>query len=173
MLTYDREVLVRDVNSKDKSYRLYYEHDMYATQASEKGEPIFFAPCFTHSHLKIHNGIQCFSRVYYRGLVARIESLSERERVLSEATSALDVLLRAKLKGRRWAEKSLDSLERLPKKWKTGLRVQRRGETGPLALYFLGDPIRLPVPLKKQGFMIPRGFSLTVEHLMTAKAFKC
>ena len=43
------------------------------------------------------------------------------------------------------------------------------------AVFFLGDPIPLPKPVFKKGFMIPSGFSMSLEQLMNGREaqFKC
>jgi hypothetical protein len=174
MQSYNREVLVRDLNCKRTSFPLFMEFDMYACQPEESAEPLFFAPCFTNANTVIGNGIHYVSRVYFRTVVA-FGDVKSVERAFESALQ----LVRDKadpLKVRKGAGQQVDYLKSLPEKWEQGLKHIRRHESRETnALFFLGDPMRLPIPLKKQGFMVPIGFSMTLEQLMSSESgvFKC
>ncbi len=168
MQSYNREVLVRDLNCKHSSFPLFMEFDMYGCQARESAEPLFFAPCFTDSNTAIGNGIHYVSRVYFR-TVASPKETDSVERALEDAVQ----IVRANvdpLKARKGASQQVHYLESLPAKWKRGCRhLRKHGSSETSALFFLGDPMRLPVPLKKRGSMVPIGFSMTMEQLMSAE----
>ncbi len=77
---------------------------------------------------------------------------------------------------RKRANEETAYLKGLPRKWEPGVRlVRKHWRKKSVALFFLGDPIRVPNPMKKQGFMVPLGFSMTLEQLMTAgrASFRC
>lgn len=174
MQSYNREVLVRDVNCRHASYPLFMEHNMYACQPDELAEPLFFAPCFTSAPTTLGNGIHYVSRVYFRAVV----SLKDPDGVQRALDEAVEVVRNKAepLRSRKGAVEQVHYLDSLPPRWSRGWRyLRKRGwrETG--VLFFLGNAIRLPVPLKKRGSMIPKGFSMTMEQLMSAGpgVFRC
>jgi hypothetical protein len=174
MQHYDREVLIRDLNTTWHSYDLYFDYNLYACQASESAEPLFFAPCFTGEDRRLHNGIHYFSRVYYRAVFSKNDDEGIAE-ALASAKDAIDRKISA-MEHRKGAIKEIAYLRDLPVKWRQGLRslrTKKRRDTN--AFFFLGNPIRLAQPLQKQGKMVPIGFSMSLEHLMTSEAasFKC
>jgi hypothetical protein len=174
MRSYDREVLVRDLTSESLSYELFLERDMYVCQADERAEPLFFAPCFTKAAIGANNGIHYVSRVYYKTIV-RLKDRSAGQEALRHATEIVDRTIKP-LRSRKGAGRQVRYLRALPAKWARGLRslaAHRGGEAR--AVFFLGDPMRLPLPLKKRGYMVPKGFSMTVEQLMSAEPglFNC
>lgn len=174
MQSYNREVLVRDLNCDHASFPLFTEFDMYACQPEEIAEPLFFAPCFTNASTDLGNGIHYVSRVYCRTL-ASLKDAEDVERALGEAVQVVRDKVKT-LKGRKTAHEQVRYLESLPAKWKRGCRYarkHRRRDTH--AVFFLGNPIRLPVPLAKRGKMVPIGFSMTMEQLMSAEpaVFNC
>jgi hypothetical protein len=168
MQSYNREVLVRDLNCKHSSFPLFMEFDMYGCQAKESAEPLFFAPCFTNASTVLGNGIHYVSRVYFRTVVSPKDA-DGVERVLEDAVQ----IVRAKvdpLKAKKGANQQVHYLESLPAKWNHGCRhLRRHGSSETSALFFLGNPMRLPIPLKKHGLMVPIGFSMTMEQLMSAE----
>jgi hypothetical protein len=168
MQSYNREVLVRDLSFEHASFRLFMDFDMYTCQPNEIAEPLFFAPCFTSARTRAGNGIHYVSRVYFRKVVALKNqeavagALEDAERVVAEKASALE--------GRKRARQQVSYLESLPVKWRAGWRYLRKeGWRDTSAVFFLGDPMRLPMPLKKQGKQVPIGFSMTMEQLMSAE----
>lgn len=172
--SYNREVLVRDLNCEHWSLPLFMEHNMYASQPIESAEPLFFAPCFTSATTALGNGIHYVSRVYFRTVVS-LKDVDGVERALEDAVQVVRGKA-ALLKARKRADQQVRYLNSLPAKWRRGLRDLRTHQGRKTsALFFLGDPIRLPVPLKKHGRMVPIGFSMTMEQLMSAEpgAFNC
>jgi hypothetical protein len=174
MQSYDREVLVRDLKFRSRSYELFLEHNLYICQESERAEPLFFAPCFTGADVRVNNGIHYVGRVYYRHVIPFKE-----QDVVSEGLRAAKALVErqvAPLKKRKGAKDQVEYLDGLPAKWRKGFSLLARTKHRDTnAVFFLGDPIRLPVPLKKQGKMVPVGFSMTLERLMSADpgTFQC
>jgi hypothetical protein len=174
MQHYDREVLIRDVNVNNRSYDVYFDGNIYSCQPRENAEPLFFAPCFTGSDRRIEDGIHYFSRVYFRGVVVKRNARAIAE-VLERATEVIDDKTDA-LAHRKRAKGEVSYLKSLPLKWRKGLRDMPANKHGAgRVIFFLGNPIRLPQPLRKDGKMIPIGFSMTIEHLMTSDAawFEC
>lgn len=174
MRSYDREVLVRDMDAQSPSYTLFFDHDIYACQPNERAEPLFFAPCFTQSESAIQNGIHYVSRVYHRAVV-RLDDKRAIQQAMSDAEGLIREQVRV-MSRRKGAADDIDYLRTLPAKWRRGVAHQsahRRRET--TAIFFLGDPARLPVPLMKKGLMVPIGFSITWERLMSARPgeFRC
>lgn len=174
MQSYNREVLVRDLNCEHHSFPLFMEFDMYACQPEEIAEPLFFAPCFTSASTGLGNGIHYVSRVYFRAVVTPKDA-DRVERALEEAVQVVRDKTEP-LKARKGARQQVRYLGSLPDKWKSGCKHLRKHawrETS--ALFFLGNPMRLPVPLRKQGKQVPIGFSMTMEQLMSAEpgAFNC
>lgn len=174
MQSYDREVLIRDLNSQSSGYELFLERDMYVCQVKERAEPLFFAPCFVNAAIGANNGIHYVSRVYYKTVV-RLKDRSAVQEALRHATEIVDRTIKP-LRRRKGARRQVEYLRALPDKWARGLKslaADRRRETN--AVLFLGDPMRLPLPLKKHGYMVPMGFSMTMEQLMSAEpgSFNC
>ncbi len=166
MQSYNREVLVRDLNYAHPSYQLYLDHDIYACQKEEIAEPLFFAPCFSQADTALGNGIHYVSRVYFRTVVSFKDRAGVRS-ALERATAVVRKNLEA-LEGRKGAQAQTKYLKNLPRKWSAGVRrllKERWRDTN--ALYFLGDPMRLPVPLRKRGKQVSIGFSMTMEQLMS------
>jgi hypothetical protein len=176
MQVYDREVLVRDVKWGERSFELFFRHCLYNCQASEVAEPLFFAPCFSGKAEPIVKGVHYFSRVYYKSTFAfgdrraAEDALGEAEGVIRKK---LDVLSR-----KRRAADQIKYLTELPQFWKKGVETMLRwkvdrGEQH--AVFFLGKPMPLPRPVFKRGKMIPVGFSMTLEQLIsgTQAEFKC
>lgn len=174
MRSYDREVLVRDLKIAHTSYELFLDHNLYACQVTERSEPLFFAPCFVGAKNRRANGIQFVSRVYCRANVSLPNPASVRD-ALTEATETVNRIAKP-LRHRKTAREQLEYLEGLHKKWRRGFDVlHEKGWRDETAVYFLGDPIRLPIPLAKKGSMVPPGFSMTMEQLMSAQpgVFRC
>jgi hypothetical protein len=174
MRSYDREVLIRDVRTEHASAWLFLDLNIYACQVRERSEPLFFAPCVTGAKNSRANGIHYVSRVYCRSLIdlRRAETLKA---ALGEAKEAVSRISRP-LRTRKTARDQYEYLDSLPRKWLRGVAALRdEGWRGPTAVYFLGDPMRLPVPLAKKGSMVPIGFSMTLEQLMSARpgTFSC
>ena len=165
MQSYDREVLVRDLDVRQPSYELYFKHNLYVCQPDEKAEPLFFAPCFPKR--EIHDGIHYFSRVYFR----RMSNLGDSEglrQAVREASALIAQKLRP-LKGRKKAEEQIEYLNSLPKKWEAGLRFVRRSSywgNEPQTVFYLGNPVRLPVPLKKDGGQVPPDFRSRLNNCL-------
>lgn len=174
MRSYDREVLIRDLKIAHTSYELYLDHNLYACQVTERSEPLFFAPCFVGAKNRRANGIQYVSRVYCRSNV-RLSSVASVRDALAEAMETVNRIAKP-LRHRKTATEQLEYLEGLHKKWRRGFDVlDKKGWRDETAVYFLGDPIRLPIPLAKKGSMVPPGFSMTMEQLMSAQpgVFRC
>lgn len=176
MRSYDREVLIRDLKTTPGSYELYLDDNIYRCQTRERAEPLFFAPCFTGAKNRRANGIHYVSRVYCRSVV-KLRSADSMREALAEATEAVARLAKP-LRGRKTAtaHAQLEYLDGLPQKWRRGLASDRaRTKDDQNVVFFLGDPIRLPVPLAKKGSMVPPGFSMTLEQVMSAKpgVFNC
>jgi hypothetical protein len=174
MRSYDREVLIRDLKIPHPSYELFLDHNIYACQPKERSEPLFFAPCFVGAKNRRANGIHYVSRVYCRSVV----DIGKAETVTAALDEAKDAVARiAKpLRARKTARDQLEYLDGLPHKWSRGVSVLReKGWRDQTAVFFLGDPMRLPVPLAKKGSMVPVGFSMTLEQLMSARpgVFNC
>ncbi|UCC84311.1 MAG: hypothetical protein JSW46_05110, partial [Gemmatimonadota bacterium] len=118
--------------------------------------------------------IHYVSRVYFR-TVASLKDADNVERALADAVKVIRHKVSA-LKKKKGADEQIRYLESLPAKWQRGCKYQRKNrKRDTTALFFLGDPIRLPVPMRKRGTMIPIGFSMTMEQLMSAEPgeFKC
>lgn len=174
MRSYDREVLIRDLKIAHTSYELFLDHNLYACQLTERSEPLFFAPCFVGAKNRRANGIQYVSRVYYRANVNLSSDDSIRDALL-EARETVDRISKP-LRHRKTAEQQRAYLGELPKKWRRGFDVlEMKKWRDESAVYFLGDPIRLAIPLAKQGSMVPLGFSMTMEQVMSAQpgVFRC
>ena len=174
MRSYDREVLVRDLDSQSPSFRLFIDDNIYACQPNERAEPLFFAPCFTKSTSALQNGIHFASRVYHRAVVS-LDSSREVQRALKDAERLISDQVTV-MSRRKRAGEEVAYLQSLPLKWRRGVnRALRTPGSRTRTLFFLGDPARLPVPLKKRGSMVPIGFSITWERLMSSKPgeFKC
>jgi len=166
MRAYDREVLVRDVAWGSDSYHLFFKHHLYICQASEIAEPLFFAPCFSGPVDRVHKGIHYFSRVYHRSAF-RLDNVGTVKRGLGEAADTIQKKVDL-LKSRKTTAEEVKYLEALPGLWKDGARRARArtASKGEHAIFFLGAPLRLPKPLQKKGYMIPLGFSMSLEQLM-------
>lgn len=174
MRSYDREVLIRDLKIAHTSHQLFLDHNIYACQTRERSEPLFFAPCFTGAKNRSSNGIHYVSRVYSRSLVY-IRKAETLKTALEEAKEAVGRIAKA-LRTKKTARDQLEYLDGLPQKWSKGFRVlHEKGWRDQTAVFFLGDPMRLPVPLAKKGSMVPIGFSMTLEQLMSARpgTFNC
>jgi len=172
MQSYDREVLVRDMRWGKESTKLFFDGNMYICQASERTEPLFFAPCFTSAPARVHNGIHYFSRVYYRTAFPPGDRKAA-EQALDEATAAIKAKADM-IRTRKTATDEVQYLERLPETWTRGLRMlHKKGDEH--AVFFLGTAIPLPRPVYKKGYMIPVGFSMSLEQLMKGNEaiFKC
>jgi hypothetical protein len=88
-------------------------------------------------------------------------ALAGARRLIEEKTKALGF--------KKTAAEQIDFLKKQPAKWETGLKPNHlRYWTGttPRSIFFLGDPIRVPVPVRKRGSMVPIGFSMTLEQLL-------
>jgi len=174
MRSYDREVLVRDMDAQSPSYRLFFDHNIYACQPNERAEPLFFAPCFTKSDSSIQNGIHYVSRVYHRAVV-KLDDKREVVGALNDAEGLIDDQVKV-MSRRKGAADDIGYLKSLPRKWRRGgAHHSARWRRDTNAVFFLGDPARLPVPLMKRGLMVPVGFSITWERLMSARPgeFRC
>jgi len=174
MRSYDREVLIRDLKIPHPSHELFLDHNIYACQTKERSEPLFFAPSFVGAKNRRANGIHYVSRVYCRSVV----DIRKPETLKAAVDEAKDAVARiAKpLRARKTARDQLEYLDGLPHKWSRGVGVLReKGWRDQTAVFFLGDPMRLPVPLAKKGSMVPVGFSMTLEQLMSARpgTFNC
>jgi predicted ATPase len=106
-------------------------------------------------------GKSYFGRIYFRGVLVRGRR-GNRQTLLDDAEAVINSAI-ARLKSRKTAQEQRAYFENLPKKWAQGLRriASSRGKA-PIAVWFLGDPIRLPRPLSKIGRRIPPGFSMTL-----------
>jgi hypothetical protein len=173
MQAYNREVLVRDVEWESASSRLFFTGCLYICQAAEKTEPLFFAPCFSGPVPSVHKGIHYFSRVYYRTTFS-IQDRAVAKQALDEARLVIQAKIEV-LKNRKTTADEISCLKSLPGEWERGLRsVRQRIKRGEHAIFFLGEPIPLPRPLRKEGKMIPVGFNMSLEQLMKGNAvFKC
>jgi hypothetical protein len=174
MRSYDREVLIRDLQTTHGSYELFLDENIYRCQIRERAEPLFFAPCFTGAKNPRANGIHYVSRVYCRSIV-RLRSDESIQAALREAAEAVGRIAKP-LRGRKTAQEQLEYLDGLRQKWRRGLASPRaKTKEDQNVVFFLGDPIRLPVPLAKKGSMVPPGFSMTMEQLMSARpgVFNC
>lgn len=174
MRSYDREVLIRDMDTDEPSYQLFLDYNLYACQTEEISEPLFFAPCFTKKKNKATSGIHYVSRVYSRSVIA-VKKQDEVQAALEDAREAVERIA-SPLRKRKRATDQVDYLDGLRGKWGRGLRFLRENHWRPqTAVFFLGDPLRLPLPLEKSGSQIPIGFSMTMEQLMSAKpgVFNC
>jgi len=174
MRSYDREVLIRDLKIAHASHELFLDHNIYACQTKERSEPLFFAPCFVGAKNRRTNGIHYVSRVYCRSVVD-IRKPDTLKAALGEAKGAVARIAKP-LRAKKTAREQLEYLDGLPQKWSRGVGVLReKGWRDQTAVFFLGDPMRLPVPLAKKGSMVPVGFSMTLEQLMSARpgAFNC
>jgi len=177
MQSYDREVLVRDVTWLQPSFHRFFRHNLYTCQASEISEPLFFAPCFSGDADPIHKGIHYFARVYckdtltFRDADQVAEALAAAQKAINDK---VDVLA-----GRKGAAEEVAYLKSLPAKWRSGMNAASQDpemrDEDEWAVFFLGAPMPLPRPLFKKGFMIPLGFSMSIEHLIngTEATFKC
>jgi len=174
MRSYDREVLIRDMDTDETSYQLFLDYNLYACQTEEISEPLFFAPCFTKKKNKATSGIHYVSRVYSRSVIA-VKNQHDVRAALEEARKAVERIA-SPLRRRKRASDQVDYLNGLHRKWGRGLRFLLENHWRPkTAVFFLGDPLRLPLPLAKSGSQIPIGFSMTMEQLMSAKpgTFNC
>ncbi len=174
MRSYDREVLIRDVKFPDPSHELFLDYNIYACQTKERSEPLFFAPCFVRARNRRMNGIHYVSRVYCRSVV-NIGKAQTLKAALDEAREAVARIAKP-LRTKKTARDQLEYLDGLPKKWSRGVGgLREKGWRDHTAVFFLGDPMRLPVPLAKKGAMVPIGFSMTLEQLMSARpgVFNC
>ena len=174
MRSYDREVLIRDMDTDEPSYQLFLDYNLYACQTEEISEPLFFAPCFTKKKNKATSGIHYVSRVYSRSVIA-VKKQDEVQAALEDAREAVERIA-SPLRKRKRASDQVAYLDGLRGKWGRGLRFLRENHWRPqTAVFFLGDPLRLPLPLAKSGSQIPIGFSMTMEQLMSAKpgTFNC
>ena len=161
---------VRDLKRDSESESLFFDCNIYVCQATEKAEPLFFAPCFTGAAVRVYNGIHYFSRVYYRTVSSFHDHEAAKE--IFEAAKTVIAKKTESRKKRKGAQEEVKYLEELPGKWSNGLRKLRKN-TDELAAFFLGDPIPLPRPVKKNGFMIPIGFSMSLEQLMKEATSQC
>lgn len=174
MQSYDREVAVRDVEYDSPYYKWFMENNLACSQPSDKTEPLFYAPCFSRAPYPHLGGIHFFGRIYFRGVLLRGRRGNARE-LFEEATATVDALV-DRLKGRKTAGAQRTYLKGLPGKWERGLRQVAAGKrSGAVSVAFLGDPIRLPRPLRKVGRQVPPGFSMTLESLLSSEAgeFRC
>jgi hypothetical protein len=174
MQSYDREVAIRDVRFGGPYHRWFMECNLACTQPSDKTEPLFYAPCFTRAKYRHLDGIHYFGRIYHRGLLVRGQR-GNRQTLLEEARAVITSKL-ARLKSKKTRESERAYLQSLPKKWDRGLRQIASSRGGrSLTVWFLGDPIRLPRPLRKIGRQIPRGFAMPLEWILSSEAgtFRC
>ena len=174
MQAYNREVLVRDMKHGSPSYDLFFTGGLYTCQPTEKAEPLFFAPCFSGQATDVHKGIHYFSRVYYRTTLA-LQDREAAKQALEKADSVIQTKIKT-LEKRKTTAGEIDYLKRLPRIWERGLRsVRHRVRRGEHAIFFLGEPIPLPRPVRKKGKMIPLGFSMSLEQLMKGSepSFNC
>jgi hypothetical protein len=176
MQSYDIEVLVRDIKFSDKSKELYYRNFLYNGGPRGTLEPLFFAPNFTKDSLVGMDGIQFISRVYYRDRFD-IHNARNAAEALDQAQKLLPDRVE-KLKKRKTTSQSVSYLESLPAHWKRGIEQMPSiwpTDKNEVAVYFLGKPMRLPVPLRKEGGMVAPGFNLTLEELLHVenKTLKC
>jgi hypothetical protein len=172
MQSYDREVLVRDMRWGMESTKLFFDGNMYICQAWERTEPLFFAPCFANAPARVHNGIHYFSRVYYRTAFPPGDRRAA-EQALAEAAAAIKAKADM-IRNRKGGAAEVQYLESLPSTWARGLRMLRK-KSEEHAVFFLGTAIPLPRPVYKKGYMIPLGFSMSLEQLMKGNeaVFKC
>jgi len=174
MQSYDREVAIRDVRYGSPYYKWFMASNLACSQPSDKTEPLFYAPCFARVPYPHLGGIHYFGRIYFRGVLVRGRP-GNREALLKDAQEVIDSAV-ARLKSKKTAEDQRAYLKRLPEKWAQGLRqIASAKRTGSVAVAFLGDPIRLPRPLRKIGRQIPPGFSMTLESILSSEAgsFRC
>lgn len=172
MQSYDREVGIRDVRYGSQYYRWFMESNLACSQPTDKTEPLFYAPCFSRAPYRHLGGIHYFGRIYYRGVLVR-GRLGNRQTLLDDAKAVINATV-ARLKSRKTAQAQRAYLESLPKKWAQGLRrLASSGSRGSVTVWFLGDPIRLPRPLRKIGRQIPPGFSMTLESILSSDTFRC
>lgn len=174
MQSYDREVAIRDVGYGSRYYGWFMENNLACSQPSDKTEPLFYAPCFSRVPYPHLGGIHYFGRIYFRGVLARGRR-GNRQALLNDAQKVIDSVV-ARLKSKKTARDQRAYLKRLPEKWAQGLRqIASSKRTGAVAVAFLGDPIRLPRPLRKIGRQIPPGFSMTLESILSSEAgtFRC
>ncbi len=172
MQSYDREVLVRDVTWGSGSFDSFFKHRLYRCKVKEIAEPLFFAPCFAGNVERIHKGIHYFSRVYYRTTFAFGDRNAVRE-ALDEANSVIENKVKV-LKNKKSGKDEIEYLKSLHALWTKGVSACKDLKQEH-AVFFLGDPIPLPKPVFKKGFMIPSGFSMSLEQLMNGREaqFKC
>jgi hypothetical protein len=173
MQSYDREVLIRDLNVTYTSYQLYLDNNLYRCQTNESAEPLFFAPCITGAVSEANMGIQHFSRVYYREVV-KMKDLDSIEVALEAARQIITKKI-DRLEGKKTTQEQIAYLRSLPGKWKQGFKIARKDDKATQTVFFLGDPIRMPSALRKKGKMVPIGFSLSLEQLMSKGegTFRC
>ena len=172
MQSYDREVAVRDVGYDSQYYKWFMESSLACSQPSDKTEPLFYAPCFSSAPYRHLGGSHYFGRVYFRGVLVRGKQ-GNRSIPLADAQAVIDAAV-ARLRQRKTAHDQREYLAGLPSKWAQGLRQIVSSETrGAVAVWFLGDPIRLPRPLVKIGRQIPPGFSMTLESILSSDRFRC
>ncbi len=174
MRSYDREVLIRDLKVPHPSYELFLDHNIYACQTKERSEPLFFAPCFVGATNRRANGIHYVSRVYCR-CVVDLGKPGTLKAAVQEAKDAVARIAKP-LRTKKTTRDQLEYLDGLPQKWSRGVGVLReKGWRNETAVFFLGDPMRLPVPLAKKGSQVSVGFSMTMEQLMSARpgTFHC
>ena len=66
------------------------------------------------------------------------------------------------------SRREVEYLKELPEKWQSGLRYIRKfKKKEDNAIFFLGNPIRMATPVYKKGLMVPLGFSMSLESLMS------
>jgi len=105
---------VRDLNVDNRSYAVYFDGNIYSCQARENAEPLFFAPCFTGSDRKLEDGIHYFSRVYFRGVIAKKDRRVLAE-TLQRATEVIDEKVGV-LARRKTTKRAIEYLTSLPPK---------------------------------------------------------
>gem|GEM_PF-3662237 len=176
MPSYDVEVLVRDIKFPHESSSLYYDHLLYNSGAKRIAEPLFFAPNITKPAPLAMDGIQFISRVYHIDRF-NVHNRQEAHSALERARKLINERI-AVLKRRKTTKDSITYLSDLPSKWARGIRRMPHvwpSDKKNVAILFLGEPMRLPMAVKKKGGQIPPGFNLTLESLLIggSRSFMC
>lgn len=151
---YDAEIHIQDVNPRNA--KIFKEGWMYVTALKDKEAPLYFAPYFTREGT--NSGISMICRV----VGVRVVKLADAQDIFEPAT------------------------EEQRKRWRKGLcmlrkRAEKEGFSDQLVrLFFLDKPIEFrSAPLSKKAFnttnppkkmppMLPKGFSLRFDELLTA-----
>jgi len=160
MQSYNTEVLVRDIRFEHESRDLFHDQCLYNAGPIKGAEPLFFAPNFTKDAPLGMDGIQFISRVYYQDRF-NIHDKNGARAALEKAKEIVDSRWKV-LEKRKTTKNTVAYLKSLPGFWDLGVKKMPRiwKDKAVVTIFFLGIPMRLPVPVRKQGGMIVPGFSV-------------